>query len=59
MTSASGQTAQCLAKPSLYRRLLNTAHAVLHSRVRALIWAMRTGPSENSSAPVFRVNSRK
>ena len=29
------------------------------SRFLALIWAMRTGPSENSPSPAFRVNSRK
>jgi hypothetical protein len=35
------------------------AQADRRSRLLALIWAIRTGPSENSPSPAFRVNSRK
>ena len=35
------------------------AQADRRSRLLALIWAMRMGPSENSPSPAFRVNSRK
>jgi hypothetical protein len=63
-TTSSGGV--CAVPPTERRRSMRSAancrrpaQAVLRSRVRAFIWAMRTGPSENSPALAFRVSSRK